>query len=59
MQHASMQTGNIEEETLITNLLNAFVPYPSSPIPRMSYWPSREREPEQEKDRKEDRTAAT
>lgn len=24
------------------NLLNVFVPYPSSPIPRMSYWPSTE-----------------
>lgn len=49
MQHAAVQrrqkhaqTGNREEETVGTNLLNVFVPYPSSPIPRMSYRPSRE-----------------
>lgn len=41
---------------IIHNLLNVFVPYPSSPIPRMSYWPSKESQNRRKRGR---RTAAT
>lgn len=56
-QHATMQGERAEiRNQPFTNLLNVFVPYPSSPISRMSYWPSRERHNRRKKGR---RTSAT